>query len=105
MVKCGGQCASVAEVVSEFHGTAAVTRLAGGVDHHEEGPIQIGGDARLVGEEGLRGQRANLELQLDGDSLPGAKILRVSLPGRRSRYIEKILQSIHIYPAGFYRAR
>ena len=79
----GRERGQVADIVGELRRAAPVTGLAGGVDHHGEGVVQVDGGAPLVGEEVSRGQGSDCALHLDGDPLPGAKMARIAL-GRRA---------------------
>ncbi len=86
-----GERDDVADIVSELHRSRAIVGLAGGINDHGESAIQIGCDAFFFGEGVLRGERAEFALQLDGDSLPGAKMAGFLFRRRGGRQMEKSL--------------
>ena len=49
----------------------------------------------MVGEKDFGGQQANLALQPDGDSLPGAKMAGIYFRRRGGRPLEEVLVWVH----------
>lgn len=90
----GGKRHDGGDIVSEVHGAAAEKRLAGAIDGHGEGEVDIGGGARFVGEESSGGQGAHLALHANGDSLPYAEMPVIALRRRGPGQLEKHLQAI-----------